>query len=211
MPDQVIAPSGATPLWAQYIIGTRKDGTQFAPLNSAHGGLGARAHQDGVSCLTFPVNIGNIPAEVLESEVPLIVKQRALWPDSAGAGRHRGGLGQIFELQVLEGDIGPEGPLNVGFRGGRFVFPVPGLLEGGSTPTGKLNINGKDVMDGGDALVPPGGSVVCRIPGGGGLGDPRERDPALIQRDLRFGYITPQHAKEAYRFEGTSPAARRRK
>lgn len=207
MPDRVIAGSGATPLWAQYILGKKKDGTSFAPLNSAHGGLGARANQDGVSCLTFPVNIGNTPAEVLESEVPLLVKRRELWVDSAGPGRFRGGLGQRFELEVLDGDLGPDGPLLIGFRGGRFVHPVPGLLGGSNGPRGRLIINGEAALVGGDASVPSGGVVVCEIPGGGGLGDPGERDPDLIRRDLDFGYITPEHAKSAYGFVDNQTAA----
>jgi len=204
MPDRAIAGSGATPLWAQYLFGRRKDGVQFAPLNSANGGLGARANRDGVSCLTFPVNIGNTPVEILESEVPLLVKRRELWPDSAGPGRFRGGLGQVFELQVLEGDLGPDGPILVGFRGGRFHFPVPGLLGGGPTPKGRLLINGEPAFTGGDVSVPPGGTILCQIPGGGGLGDPKERDPELIRRDLRYGYITPEHAQLHYKSAETS-------
>ena len=46
--------------------------------------------------------------------------------------------------------------------------------------------------------VAPGGTIVCQIPGGGGLGDARERDRALVRRDLQFGYISAAHAKEAY-------------
>ena len=107
----------------------------FAPLNAANGGLGARATQDGVSCLTFPVNIGNTPVEVLESELPLLVVRRELWQDSAGPGRIRGGLGQIFEMQVPEGELGPDGPILVGFRGGRYDFPVPGLLSAATART----------------------------------------------------------------------------
>lgn len=198
LPDRVVAGSGATPLWAQYLFGKRRDGSRFAPLNSANGGLGARASQDGVSCLTFPVNIGNTPVEVLESDIPVLVRQRALWPDSAGAGRFRGGLGQHFEMQVLEDDLGPDGPLLVGFRGGRFYFPVHGLLGGGDGPNGKLTINGKPATGGGDVSVPPGGTIVCRIPGGGGLGLPAERHPDLVRRDLEYGYITLEHAQQHY-------------
>jgi N-methylhydantoinase B/oxoprolinase/acetone carboxylase alpha subunit len=207
MPERVVAGSGATPLWAQYILGKKQDGTSFAPLNSAHGGLGARANQDGISCLTFPVNIGNTPIEILESEVPLLVLRRELWVDSAGPGKFRGGLGQRFEIQVLEGDIGPDGPLLVGFRGGRFVHPVPGILGGGNGPQGRLIINGKAASVAGDAFVQPGESVLCEIPGGGGLGDPAERDPDMIRRDLDYGYITSDHAKDAYGFVDDQSAA----
>jgi 5-oxoprolinase (ATP-hydrolysing)/N-methylhydantoinase A len=202
LPDRVVAGSGSTPLWAQYLFGTRRDGVRFAPLNSANGGLGARAGQDGVSCLTFPVNIGNTPVEILESEVPALVNRRELWTDSAGPGRFRGGLGQQFELTVLSGDLGPDGPILVGFRGGRFYFPVPGLLGGGAGPNGVLLIDGKPATGGGDVSVPPGGTIVCRIPGGGGLGDPSARDRGQVERDVAFGYITPDHARKHYGHAG---------
>jgi len=201
LPDRVVAASGSTPLWAQYIFGHRRDGTSFAPLNAANGGLGARAGQDGVSCLTFPVNIGNTPVEILESDIPALVKRRELWEDSAGAGRFRGGLGQRFEMAVLEGDIGPQGPFLIGFRGGRYFFTVPGLLGGGDGPNGRLVINGKVATGGGDASVPPGGTMLCEIPGGAGLGDPRERARALIERDIAYGYVSREKARELYHWE----------
>lgn len=206
MPERVVAGSGATPLWAQYIFGKRQDGTQFAPLNSASGGMGARANQDGVSCLTFPVNIGNTPAEVLESDIPVVVKRRELWEDSAGPGRFRGGLGQRFEMQVLEGDIGPDGPFLIGFRGGRYYFSVPGIMGGGDGPKGRLQINGKIVTGGGDISVPPGGTMVCEIPGGAGLGDPAQRSRESIERDIAFGYVSREQARALYGYQGTISA-----
>lgn len=198
LPDRVIAASGSTPLWAQYIFGRRRDGSQFAPLNAANGGLGARAGQDGISCLTFPVNIGNTPVEVLESDIPALVKRRELWEDSAGAGRFRGGLGQRFEMVVLEGDLGPDGPLLIGFRGGRYHFPVPGLLGGQDGPNGKLVINGSVATGGGDATVPPGGTMMCEIPGGAGLGNPKDRSTQLIERDIAYGYVSLAQAQKVY-------------
>jgi 5-oxoprolinase (ATP-hydrolysing) len=198
LPDRVVAASGSTPLWAQYIFGKRRDGTGFAPLNAANGGLGARAGQDGVSCLTFPVNIGNTPVEILESDIPALVKRRELWEDSAGAGRFRGGLGQRFEMQVLEGDLGPDGPFLVGFRGGRFHYTVPGLLGGLDGPNGHLVINGRPATSGGDALVSPGGTMLCEVPGGAGLGNPLDRDRALVERDVAYGYVSLERARELY-------------
>jgi len=208
LPERVVAGSGATPLWAQYLFGKRRDGTEFAPLNSANGGLGARANQDGVSCLTFPVNIGNTPAEILESEIPVLVKRRELWTDSAGAGRFRGGLGQQFELEVLGGDLGPEGAILVGFRGGRFHFPVPGLLGGQSAPYGKLLINGKPATSGGDASIVPGQTILCQIPGGAGLGDPKARRRELVMRDLEYGYISVEQARDCYGYQEEDACAR---
>jgi 5-oxoprolinase (ATP-hydrolysing) len=202
MPERVIGGCGGTPLWAQYIFGKRRDGSSFATLNAASGGLGARHDKDGVSCLTFPVNIGNTPVEILETDLPLIVVRRELWQDSAGPGRTRGGLGQIFELSVPDSQLGPDGPILIGFRGGRYDFPVPGLLDGCETPKGIMLIAGAPAGAGGDTLVQPGGSIICQIPGGGGIGDPRERNRDLVDRDLAFGYISVEHAARAY---GYSP------
>jgi N-methylhydantoinase B/oxoprolinase/acetone carboxylase alpha subunit len=207
MPERVIAGCGGTPLWAQYIFGKRRDGTSFATLNAASGGLGARHDKDGVSCLTFPVNIGNTPVEILESDLPLIVMRRELWQDSAGPGRTRGGLGQIFELLVPDSELGPDGPILIGFRGGRYDFPVPGLLDGRETPKGVMLIAGARAGAGGDTSVQPGGSIICRIPGGGGLGDPIERDRELVRRDLAFGYISAGHAEQAYGYFAEQDAA----
>jgi 5-oxoprolinase (ATP-hydrolysing) len=205
MPDRVVAGSGSSPLWAQYIFGRRRDGSQFAPFNAANGGLGARATQDGISCLTFPVNIGNTPVEILESDIPVLVKCRELWADSAGAGRFRGGLGQHFEMQVLEGEDGPEGPLLIGFRGGRYYFTVPGLAGGGDGPNGKLVINGEVAVGGGDASVPPGGTMTCFIPGGGGMGDPTQRSRKLVQRDIAYGYVSRAEAVRLYGWSESTP------
>jgi N-methylhydantoinase B len=76
------------------MFGKRRDGADFAPFNVASGGLGARATKDGVSCLAFPYNVGNTPAEIVESEVPIMVEERSLWQDSAGPGKFRGGFGR---------------------------------------------------------------------------------------------------------------------
>lgn len=179
-------------------------------MNAASGGLGARHDKDGVSCLTFPVNIGNTPVEILETDLPLLVVRRELWQDSAGPGRTRGGLGQIFELQVPDNELGPDGPILIGFRGGRYDFPVPGLLEGQEAPKGIMLIAGARAGAGGDTTVQPGGSIVCQIPGGGGHGDPRERDRALVGRDLAFGYISLEHAQRAYGYSEDQDTASKR-
>jgi N-methylhydantoinase B/oxoprolinase/acetone carboxylase alpha subunit len=60
---------------------------------------------------------------------------------------------------------------------------------------------------GGDTSVQPGGSIICRIPGGGGLGDPIERDRELVRRDLAFGYISAGHAEQAYGYFAEQDAA----
>ncbi len=202
-PQRVCGGAGATPMWGQYMFGKRADGADFAFFNVASGGLGARAARDGISCLAFPYNVGNTPAEVLESEVPLLVEERALWVDSAGPGRFRGGFGQSFVLRVLEDDLGPSGDILASFRGGRFVYPPAGIAGGAASPNGFLSI--RDVPDdaGRHVTLKAGDRIVSRIPGGGGYGDPVTRDRTAIAQDLRNGLITREHARAVYGFEGS--------
>ncbi|MGE0714140.1 MAG: hydantoinase B/oxoprolinase family protein [Alphaproteobacteria bacterium] len=198
IPDRVMAPSGAAPLWLQYFFGKTADGKNFAALNSTSGGAGARPDRDGVSCLCFPVNLSNNSLEAIEGELPVVVEARRLWVDSAGPGKHRGGLGQQFIFRILHGDVGPMGGVTFGARGGRYSFPVPGILGGGEAPLGNLLVNGAPAQNWERMALAPGDVVECRIPGGGGFGDPLERDPAAVASDLANGLITPEHAAARY-------------
>ena len=200
-PQRVCAAAGATPMWGQYMFGKRRDGADFAPFNVSSGGLGARAGKDGVSCLAFPYNVGNTPVEVIESEVPMIVEERSLWEDSAGPGRFRGGFGQRYVLRLLEGELGPVGDVLASFRGGRFIYPPEGVLGGGPAPRGYLSIRGTSEDAGRQVIVRAGDRIESHIPGGGGFGNPKERDREAVKADLRNGLITAEHARTWYAYE----------
>lgn len=198
VPERIVSGSGSTPMWGQYLFGKKQDGTPFAPLNCINGGMGARPDSDGVSCLTFPVNVGNTPVEVLESEVPILVTKRALWQDSAGPGEFRGGFGQEFEVEVLGDDLGPLDDILVSFRGGRFIHPVPGVQGGGGAPNGELYVNGERQEPGIQRTLGPGDRFLCRAPGGGGFGKPSKRSGSAIQRELRAGLVSEAYVREHY-------------
>jgi len=200
-PERVCAGAGATPMWGQYMFGRRRDGAGFAPFNVSSGGLGARAGKDGVSCLAFPYNVGNTPAEVIESEVPLIVEERSLWQDSAGPGKFRGGFGQKYVLRLLDGEQGPVGEVLASFRGGRFRFPPEGVLGGGSAPTGFLSIAGVSQDAGRQVVLRAGERIVSHIPGGGGYGNPAERSREAVEMDLKNELISKEHARRHYAYD----------
>ena len=202
IPDRVIAGSGATPLVFTYFRAKRKDGKTYVGINSSMGGLGASSQGDGPSCRGFPYNVGNIPIETVENDLPLIYLRKVLLPDSAGAGRNRGGLGQEFEFEIASGPLGPAGSCVVSIRGsGRkpdSPYPVFGLVGGGVGKGEALTLNGVDIPHGPQQQLKEGDRLRMALPGGGGYGDPYERNPAQVVEDVRLGYVTVEAAKEEY-------------
>ena len=190
LPDRVMASSGATPVLLQNFFGRFRDGRPFSALNAMSGGTGARAAQDGLSCRFFPVNLTNIPAELLESELPMIVERRAFAPNSAGAGEYRGGLGGELAFRVLSGELGPADGVDLRVRGGR-CHPVSGLFGGEAAGQFRILLNGQEMpKEWPGAMLQPGDRVELFTPGGGGFGDPRQRDRQAIADDAAQGLVT---------------------
>jgi N-methylhydantoinase B len=175
----------------------------FIFLDSNWGGLGGRAGRDGVTCLSFPQNVGNHPIEILESRYPVRVRRFEIRTDSAGAGRFRGGFGSIKDYEMLA-------EVDLQVPGDRVKLPPFGLLGGkAAVPTAYVRVRDgrEENLQTKHAYVLNSGDVLSvRTPGGGGLHDPLERDPALIAEDLRLGYITAKHARAHYRFDATNAA-----
>lgn len=204
LPEDVIAESGSLPLWWLTLSGQRAGGEPFVVGPMFSGGLGARSGSDGVSTLTFPTNIMNNPVEAMESESPLLVERRELVEDSAGAGRYRGGLGQEFVVRVPDDDAAPARPVVNFLVAGRTVIGPRGLFGGADAPPATIEVNGRAIGWGRPYLLEPGDRIAYRTAGGGGYGDPKERDRDKVREDLRNGLVSPQAARDVYGMDDPS-------
>jgi N-methylhydantoinase B len=182
------------------LAGWRQHGRRWVMFCFFGGGLGGNPETDGLNHGNNPISTATIPPlEILESLYPVMFTQWALRPDSGGPGRHRGGLGAIYEIEALADGT------EVFLLGERGKYPPPGANGGGSAMLNRFVYE----TDAGEATPPlvskvtdvkirRGQKVRLETPGGGGFGDPRQRDPERIARDVRFGYVTPEAAERDY-------------
>ena len=183
----LVPAEGANCLWNLPLRGMRRDGTLFANSVSTTGGTGARPGLDGLSCTGFPSGIQGTPVEIAETQSPVIFWRKEFRPDSGGAGRTRGGLGQVIEIESAE-DL----PFALVSSFDRVVFPARGQDGGSDGALGTVALSSGAVLPGkGRHEVPPGQRLILSTPGGAGLGPPSERDPALLARDIEDGLVTP--------------------
>ncbi len=164
------------------------------------GGLGGHSDGDGLTHGNGAISMATIPpAEILEAALPVMFTQWSLRPDSAGPGRHRGGFGAVYEIELLADHA-------TGFVfAERGRFPPRGIAEGGD---GAMNVI--TWTHDGDHHVPAmtskavglqlaaGRRIRIESPGGGGFGSPFERDPERVADDVRQGLVSRQKAKQFY-------------
>jgi N-methylhydantoinase B len=190
LPGRLMAP-GADPIWLSV---WRGQNPPFTLTVFQVGGTGARPIKDGLNAVGFPSGVAGVPAEVIESLSPVILKRRQLRPDSGGPGKWRGGLGQLTDF-ARRG----ESKWSVSSIADRTNYPAPGLLGGQAGAPGEVGLrngarpNPKALVD-----LQPDDVVHLNLPGGGGYGDPFERDPEKVLWDVIEGYITPEHAERSY-------------
>jgi N-methylhydantoinase B len=194
MPEKVMAP-GADSLWNTHIAGhDARDGAYFSFTWFSTGGTGALQGQDGLSATSYPSGVAGVPAEIIEALTPLVVRRRALRPDSGGAGENRGGLGQVMEIEVRT-----DRPYLFSGLYERCVHPAPGLHGGMPGAVGAVCAsNGEDVRPKISRMLPPDTVVTLEIPGGGGFGDPARRSKDAIRNDVLDGYVTAEAALRDY-------------
>lgn len=174
------------------LAGHRKDGRRWVMFSFFGGGHGGHPQGDGLNHGNAPISMATIPPlEILEAAYPVMFTQWALRADSGGAGRNRGGLGAIYEIELLEeeadlflfgerGKYAPAGVLGGGpAQRNRFTYPNDGKAAEPSMVS-KLH----------DAKLKKGERIRLETPGGGGYGPASERKPERIAEDLRLGYVT---------------------
>lgn len=173
----------------------RKAGARRAEVLAFNsGGSGARPALDGMSATAFPSGVMTMPVEATEQVGPVIIWRKELRPDSGGAGKYRGGLGQYMEVGAVEGH---EFDFQAMFD--RVRHPARGRAGGSDgAPTTIAQDDGTAMKGKGKQFVPEGRRVMLAFPGGAGYGAPAERDPALVKRDLARGYISAEAARDVY-------------
>ncbi len=198
LPERVIAGSGGTPATMLVFYGRRNSGENFHTVLIRGGGLGAAASRDGEGSFIFPANGANTPVEILESDTPLLVKERALIADSGGPGRQRGALGRREVFWVSDDAYAPSGPVTLAMQSGRFRIPPEGLFGGKPGAKAQFLVNGVSGNPYGLTRLRAGDTVVMDAAGGGGYGDPKERDPDALRRDIAEGTVSPGSAAREY-------------
>jgi N-methylhydantoinase B len=197
LPTRVIAECGGAPTMRALFSGLDHNGDRFSQVLFASGGMGASPHRDGLPTTAFPTNVGAGSIEAYESVAPLLVWKKQLRPDSGGAGRFRGGLGQEAVIEVRT-----PAPVRLSLLSDRRDHPAQGLLGGLPGAPAVIEIDdGTRPHPKSRTTVAPGRRVQLLYPGGGGFGDPRRRDRAAVEADIRDGYVTAGAAARDYGVE----------
>lgn len=174
------------------LAGWRKNGQRWVMFSFFGGGHGGHPQGDGLNHGNAPISTATIPpVEILEAAYPVMFTQWALRPDSGGAGKHRGGLGAIYEIELLEENA------DVFLFGERGKFAPPGVAGGQAAARNRFVY-----AENGVEREPPqiskmvglklkrGERLRLETPGGGGYGNPAERPKEAIERDRTLGYVT---------------------
>jgi N-methylhydantoinase B len=178
------------------LSGHRANGQRWVMFSFFGGGHGGHPEGDGLNHGNAPISTATIPpAEILEAAYPMMFTQWALRPDSGGPGRHRGGLGALYEIELLEQSA------DVFLFGERGKFAPPGVVGGSAAAANHFYFPAE-----GGVAEPPmiskmvglkiarGERIRLETPGGGGYGPVGERDADAVARDVRLGYVSPEAA-----------------
>jgi len=182
------------------IAGHRRDGSRFVMFSFFGGGLGGNPAPDGLTPDNNPISTATIPpVEILEAAYPVMFTQWALRPDSAGAGIHRGGLGAIYEIELLTdadvallGERGKAAPFGVAGGASASLNRFAWQTEAGeASPPMVSKIT--------DLHLTAGKRVRLETPGGGGWGSPSQRPVEAVAHDVALGFVSAPAAREVYK------------
>lgn len=193
-PERAMAQAYGT-INALSIAGYRSDaarkGQRWVMFSFFGGGHGGHADGDGLSHGNAPISTATIPPlEILEAAYPVRFTQWALRPDSAGDGKHRGGLGAIYEIELLEdsaeafifGERGRSAPKGIA-GGGQAALNVFRYQRDGQWASPPMSSKMLGIQ------LQRGDRVRLETPGGGGYGDPARRTTAARELDRKMGYV----------------------
>ena len=204
VPGRVNA-EGSSCLWnpplrgGAQVSGQQAEVEDFEVITFNSGGTGARPGKDGLIGIAFPSGVRTMPVEATENVASVIFWEKQLRPDSAGAGRTRGGFGQTMVVGCKN-----EAEFAVNAIFDRVANPPKGREGGESGAAGWVGLNdanGTVLRTKGFQIVPKGRRLVLQLPGGGGMGDPKARDPELVKQDVADGLVTAANAKAIYGVE----------
>jgi N-methylhydantoinase B len=195
---------GASSLWNPQIyggadvqdeLGADTDAPPFSTVIFHCGGTGARPGKDGLDVTAFPSGVRTIPVEATESIARVMFRRREFREGSGGAGRHRGGLGQVIELGGMDG-----APVAMLCNFERINNPARGRDGGGRGAPGRVSlVSGKPIRSKGRQTIAGSDFIRLELPGGGGFGDPAERDPDQVAADVADGLYARDAAERDYR------------
>jgi N-methylhydantoinase B len=167
---------------------------EFELLHFNSGGTGARPSKDGMSATAFPSGVRGMPVEASEAITPVIFWRKEFRENSGGAGRHRGGMGQVIEIG---GDAGI--PFDVLAMFERVTKRPRGRDGGTDGAAGRVSLaSGATLRAKGQQAIPPHDRLRLEMAGGGGWGNPFERPAERVAEDVRNGVVTVESAREHY-------------
>jgi N-methylhydantoinase B len=200
IPDKVTAaPAGTSGNFALGGIDPSK-GTGYVMYQISGGGYGGNADHDGLTngCSTIGISKSQ-PVEVLEQYYPVLFRRFALREGSGGAGAQRGGFGVHYEVELLRGQARASFVMDHG------RFGPPGVQGGGDGAPNVVRVHRhggtfipEHLSKDQDIALVVGDRVEVMTPGGGGYGNARAREAALVARDVRRGYYTTEEAREQF-------------
>jgi len=185
IPEKVQADCGSA-CWCIVLNGQHKNGQEFVEYFFLNGGYGARPGMDGEHALSFPTNVANVPIEVLENDVSILVTEKSLVANSGGEGQYRGGLGQRFSFK----NVG-EHPLNISILTEKTATTAQGICGGEDGAMGSIEIiPDRPFPKKGLDKLHPNEELILTLPGGGGYGNKIKREKTLIETDRLLSYTS---------------------